>query len=121
MKIRTWTAGTIVLLGVFGLLACGDETSDGSEDPSPIEKCLDLCDHVFLEQYCGLSAREKGRSGAMPINMKIAGTRYTETSCGVGCASGEIPQEAVDCFFSVSGGEVCSESRWAACSIFRVR
>src|SRR5690606_27512235 len=117
MKIRTWTAGTIVLLGGFGLLACGDETSDGSEDPSPIEKCLDLCDHVFLEQHCG---REGFTIPPIPPNIKIAGTRYTKTSCGVGCASGEIPQEAVDCFFSVSGGEVCSESRWAACSIFRV-
>lgn len=119
MKIRTWTAGTIVLLGVFGLLACGDETSDGSEDPSLIEKCLDLCDHVFLEQHCGVSARDRGRSGLIATNIEIEGTRYTVTSCGVGCASEEIPQEAVDCFFS--GGEVCSESRWAACSIFRVR
>src|SRR5690606_39484306 len=89
MKIRTWTAGTIVLLGVFGLLACGDETSDGSEDPYPIEKCLDLCDHVFLEQYCGVSRIDI--TNGRPHNIEIAGTRYTKTSCGEGCASGEIP------------------------------
>src|SRR5690606_41314774 len=70
-------------------LACGDETSDGSEDPYPIEKCLDLCDHVFLEQYCGVSRIDI--TNGRPHNIEIAGTRYTKTSCGEGCASGEIP------------------------------